>query len=72
MNGNRTTSAEAANLAEVSHSWASIVFTPLASASQTTIDKVRILVNYLSYNSNFIAQKVISNKYLELKYLKIF
>lgn len=62
MSGNRITSAEVAKLAGVSQSAVSRVFTPGASASQTTIDKVRKAANDLGYRPNVLARAMVSGK----------
>ena len=62
MTGNRITSAEVAKLAGVSQSAVSRVFTPGASASQTTIDKVRKAANDLGYRPNVLARAMVSGK----------
>ena len=62
MSGNRITSAEVAKLAGVSQSAVSRVFTPGASASQTTIDKVRKAANDLGYRPNILARAMVSGR----------
>ena len=62
MSGNRITSAEVAKLAGVSQSAVSRVFTPGASASQATIDKVRKAANNLGYRPNVLARAMVSGK----------
>ncbi len=58
----RVTSAEVAARAGVSQSAVSRVFTPGASASQKTIDKVRKASDELGYRPNSLARAMVSGK----------
>ena len=62
MSTNKITSAEVAKLAGVSQSAVSRAFTPGASASQATIDKVRKAANDLGYRPNVLARAMVSGK----------
>ena len=62
MSTNKITSAEVAKLAGVSQSAVSRVFTPGASASQNTVDKVRKAANDLGYRPNILARAMVSGK----------
>ena len=62
MSTNKITSAEVAKLAGVSQSAVSRAFTPGASASQATIDKVRKAANDLGYRPNVLARAMVSRK----------
>lgn len=59
---NRVTSAEVAAMAGVSQSAVSRVFTPGASASKRTADKVRKAANKLGYRPNSLARAMVSGK----------
>lgn len=62
MGAKKITSAEVARLAGVSQSAVSRVFTPGASASKRTIEKVRKAANQLGYRPNVLARAVVSGK----------
>jgi len=61
MNG-RITSSEVAKRAGVSQSAVSRVFTPGASASAKTVEKVRRIADEMGYRPNFIARAMVSGK----------
>lgn len=58
----KITSADVAMLAGVSRSAVSRVFTPGASASQSTVDKVRKAAAELGYRPNVLARAMVSGK----------
>ena len=58
----RITSSEVAKRAGVSQSAVSRVFTPGASASAKTIEKVRRIADEMGYRPNFIARAMVSGK----------
>lgn len=62
MNINRITSNQVAKRAGVSQSAVSRVFTPGASASQSTIDKVKKAATDLGYRPNILARAMVSGK----------
>ncbi len=62
MSGERITSLEVARLAGVSRSAVSRVFTPGASASKKTIEKVRKAALELGYRPNVLARAMVSGK----------
>jgi DNA-binding LacI/PurR family transcriptional regulator len=62
MGARKITSAEVARLAGVSQSAVSRVFTPGASASKKTIEKVRKAADELGYRPNVLARAVVSGK----------
>lgn len=62
MGQHKITSAEVAALAGVSQSAVSRVFTPGASASKATVDKVRTAARELGYRPNALARAVVSGK----------
>lgn len=62
MGARKITSAEVARLAGVSQSAVSRVFTPGASASKKTIEKVRQAARELGYRPNVLARAVVSGK----------
>ena len=62
MSGARITSAEVAERAGVSRSAVSRVFTPGASASSRTIEKVRNAAQELGYRPNVLARAMVSGK----------
>ncbi len=62
MTGMRITSADVAKRAGVSQSAVSRVFTPGASASQKTIDKVRKAAAELGYRPNSLARAMVSGR----------
>lgn len=62
MGAGKITSAEVARLAGVSQSAVSRVFTPGASASKKTIEKVRHAARELGYRPNVLARAVVSGK----------
>ncbi len=62
MNNARITSAEVARRAGVSQSAVSRVFTPGASASKTTIDRVKKAATELGYRPNSLARAMVSGK----------
>jgi DNA-binding LacI/PurR family transcriptional regulator len=62
MSHSKVTSAEVAALAGVSQSAVSRVFTPGASASQKTVQKVRQAAEQLGYRPNALARAVVSGK----------
>ena len=62
MSNARITSAEVARRAGVSQSAVSRVFTPGASASQTTIDRVKKAATELGYRPNSLARAMVSGK----------
>ena len=59
---NRITSSEVAKLAGVSQSAVSRVFTPGASASQSTVEKVKKAADYLGYRPNSLARAMVSGR----------
>ena len=58
----RITSSEVAKRAGVSQSAVSRVFTPGASASAKTVEKVRRIADEMGYRPNFIARAMVSGK----------
>jgi len=62
MAKSKVTSAEVARLAGVSQSAVSRVFTPGASVSDKTADKVRSAANELGYRPNVLARSLITGK----------
>ncbi len=62
MAAQKVTSMEVARLAGVSQSAVSRVFTPGASASKKTIEKVRQAAKQLGYRPNVLARAVVSGK----------
>lgn len=62
MTETRITSLDVARLAGVSQSAVSRVFTPGASASKKTVDKVRKAAEELGYRPNFLARAMVSGK----------
>lgn len=62
MAGHKVTSLEVARLAGVSQSAVSRVFTPGASASKKTVEKVRKAAKELGYRPNVLARAVVSGK----------
>lgn len=62
MAGGRITSQEVARLAGVSQSAVSRVFTPGASASPKTVEKVRDAAEQLGYRPNALARSLITGK----------
>ncbi len=62
MSNARITSAEVARRAGVSQSAVSRVFTPGASASKTTIDRVKKAATELGYRPNSLARAMVSGK----------
>ncbi len=62
MGAHKVTSAEVARLAGVSQSAVSRVFTPGASASAKTIEKVRKAAKELGYRPNVLARAMVSGK----------
>jgi DNA-binding LacI/PurR family transcriptional regulator len=62
MGVTKVTSAEVARRAGVSQSAVSRVFTPGASASQKTVDKVRKAAEELGYRPNILARAMVSGK----------
>lgn len=62
MAGGKVTSAEVAARAGVSQSAVSRVFTPGASASKKTIEKVRKAAHELGYRPNVLARAMVSGK----------
>ncbi|WP_424985745.1 LacI family DNA-binding transcriptional regulator [Microbulbifer sp. S227A] len=62
MTGPRVTSSEVARRAGVSQSAVSRVFTPGASASQKTVDKVRKAAAELGYRPNSLARAMVSGR----------
>ncbi|MFK8081008.1 MAG: LacI family DNA-binding transcriptional regulator [Granulosicoccus sp.] len=62
MAGDKVTSAQVAKLAGVSQSAVSRVFTPGASASSKTIEKVRRAASSLGYRPNVVARSLITGK----------
>ncbi len=62
MAAQKVTSMEVARLAGVSQSAVSRVFTPGASASKKTIEKVRQAAEQLGYRPNVLARAVVSGK----------
>ena len=66
MKSSKVTSADVAELAGVSQSAVSRVFTPGASASMKTITKVKEAALRLGYRPNSIARAMVSGKSLSL------
>ncbi|MGQ7845759.1 LacI family DNA-binding transcriptional regulator [Granulosicoccus sp. 3-233] len=62
MAGEKITSSQVARLAGVSQSAVSRVFTPGASVSPKTADKVRAAANELGYRPNVLARSLITGK----------
>lgn len=62
MAGERVTSLEVARLAGVSQSAVSRVFTPGASASKKTVEKVRAAATELGYRPNVLARAMVSGR----------
>ncbi|MGB0867528.1 MAG: LacI family DNA-binding transcriptional regulator [Granulosicoccaceae bacterium] len=62
MAGEKVTASQVANLAGVSQSAVSRVFTPGASVSAKTADKVRAAANELGYRPNVLARSLITGK----------
>src|SRR3712207_6544428 len=62
MANEKVTSLDVARLAGVSQSAVSRVFTPGASASQTTVDKVRRAAAQLGYRPNVLARSLITGR----------
>ena len=62
MKGDKVTSKQVAERAGVSQAAVSRVFTPGASASQKTADKVRKAAGELSYRPNILARSLITGK----------
>ena len=62
MAGEKVTSLQVAKAAGVSQSAVSRVFTPGASASSKTIEKVRRAANELGYRPNILARSLITGK----------
>jgi len=62
MSSNKITSAQVAKRAGVSQSAVSRVFTPGASASENTINKVKKAANDLGYRPNILARAMVSGK----------
>ncbi|WP_108815198.1 LacI family DNA-binding transcriptional regulator [Loktanella sp. Alg231-35] len=62
MSKNRVTSAEVAERAGVSQSAVSRTFTPGASASKKTVEKVRKAAEELGYRPNVLARAMVSGK----------
>ena len=62
MKGDKVTSKQVAERAGVSQAAVSRVFTPGASASQKTADKVRKAADELSYRPNILARSLITGK----------
>jgi len=62
MTNSKVTSSEVAKLAGVSQSAVSRVFTPGASASKATIEKVRKAASELGYRPNVLARAMVSGK----------
>ncbi|MCO6384902.1 LacI family DNA-binding transcriptional regulator [Oceanicola sp. 502str15] len=62
MTDTKITSLDVARLAGVSQSAVSRVFTPGASASKKTVDKVRKAAEELGYRPNILARAVVSGK----------
>lgn len=62
MAGEKVTSAQVAKAAGVSQSAVSRVFTPGASASPKTIEKVRRAANELGYRPNMLARSLMTGK----------
>lgn len=62
MSETRITSVDVARLAGVSQSAVSRVFTPGASASKKTVEKVRKAAEQLGYRPNILARAIVSGK----------
>ena len=62
MSNTKITSAEVAKLAGVSQSAVSRVFTPGASASKSTTERVKKVANDLGYRPNVLARAMVSGK----------
>ena len=62
MSNTKITSAEVAKLAGVSQSAVSRVFTPGASASKSTIERVKKAASDLGYRPNVLARAMVSGK----------
>ncbi|WP_417522508.1 LacI family DNA-binding transcriptional regulator [Marinovum sp.] len=62
MTETKVTSLDVARLAGVSQSAVSRVFTPGASASKKTVEKVRKAADELGYRPNFLARAMVSGK----------
>ena len=62
MTAAKVTSADVARLAGVSQSAVSRVFTPGASASKKTVEKVRAAADQLGYRPNSLARAMVSGR----------